>query len=683
MSTLFDRAGRTLGLLLLFISLGSAASNDTIIVKDASQLPANAHLVRAYEHIISFTSRARFNPDGSMEMQENIKVLSLGKEIRRGIFRTLPLTWNRQDGKIFSVDYAIKSVTRDGITEPYSLDEAKKALIVRIGSAGQILKPGIYNYEIRYQVSNHFSRFQEWDELYWNVTGNDWSWSISKASFHLELPQADSNLNAEGKDSRLRTIDVYTGSPGAKEHNATILPDGSIQTSRPLATGEGLTVVYTWPRTLLADAPAPAAASPLVHLLLPTPETRLIWLPLLLLIGYYCLWWYQNVFAAKLKMPSVVPQFLLPETMSPGYLRFITQRRYDDEAFSSDLLGLVAKHALALTKRKSKAESGWLSPSVDEQWLSRLPDTNNPQLNAGDRQLLSMLFSSKRKEINLSTPHQQPMQNARKWLEKRCDEQKPQLLRKWSKPLHYCIFIALLVPVVCGVGFNTAAALLTIPGLLFLLFGLSLLAFLLKFLRHPLKTGRAWGPVSVFIALIFGPLATVGGSVFLIGMLPITQLPPGYIGALLSAIILCAVVGWKTPRYTQHGLNDLAVAKGLKLYIRTAEKQRFQALYPPEQMVAHFESLLPVALALGVGKTWANSFAKYLSSTGAMSEVFEQADWRSVNKFSNACHTASSQAPSRAEGGRSRSSGSGHSGSGSSGGGSSGGGSGGGGGGGW
>lgn len=677
---LLAQTKRALGLLLLLISLGSAASN-TVIVKDASPLPANAHPVPASEHIIDFTSRAHFNPDGSMEMRETIKVLSQGNEIRRGIFRTLPLTWNRQDGKIFRVNYAIESVTRDGLAEPYSLDEATKTLTVRIGSARHILQPGIYNYEIRYKVSNHFSRFSEWDELYWNVTGNDWSWPISKANFHLELPQADSHLNAEGKDNRLRTIDAYTGSYGEKAHNATILPDGSIQTSRPLATGEGLTVVYTWPRTILADAPAPEAALPLVHLLVPTRETSLIWLPLVLLMGYYLLWWRKNVSAAKLKMPSVVPQFSVPETMSPGYLRFITQRKYDDEAFSSDLLGLVAKGALTLTTKKNKTRSSWFSPSHDEQLLSRPPSDNKLQLNASNKKLLKMLFSNKRKEINLNIPHQPEMQTARKWLENCCEEKRPQLLLKGSTPLRHCIYIALLVPVVCGVWFNAEAALLTIPGLLFPLFGLTVLAFLLKFLRHPLKTGRAWGATPFFIALIIGPFAINFGVFFLIDILPTIPLPPGYIGALLSAIILCAFVGCTTPRYTQDGLKDLAIAKGLKMYITTAEKQRFQALYPPEQMIAHFESLLPVALALGVGKTWANSFAKYLRETGAMSEIFEQADWRSVNKFSNSCQSASNRASSRDGGGSS--SGSGYSGSGSSGRGSSGGGSGGGGGGGW
>ncbi|VTR27441.1 Predicted membrane protein (DUF2207) [Serratia fonticola] len=97
---------------------------------DREAAPSDPRWVRAYEHILSFDTQAHFNPDGSMEMRENIKVLSLGQEIRRGIFRTLPLTWNRQDGKIFSVDYHIKEVLRDGVAEPYSLDKSSKTLTV-------------------------------------------------------------------------------------------------------------------------------------------------------------------------------------------------------------------------------------------------------------------------------------------------------------------------------------------------------------------------------------------------------------------------------------------------------------------------------------------------------------------------------------------------------------------------
>lgn len=658
---------------------------DELYYSEAPQAPLRApRMVRAYEHIPSFDTRARFNMDGSMEVYESIKVLSLGQEIRRGIFRTLPLTWNRQDGKIFSVDYQIKNVLRDGVIEPYSVDKSGRTLTVRIGSAKHLLQPGIYSYEIHYRVSNHFSRFPDWDELYWNVTGNGWAYPISKASFHLELPEAGAFLNSEGKDTRLNSIDIYTGMPGAKEHNARLLPDGGVQTLQTLGVGEGLTVAYTWPRSILADAPAPEAASPLVHLLLPTTKTSALWIPVLLLVGYGLLWWRKNVTTVGLKMPPVVPLYALPASMSPGYLRYIAQRKYDDVAFSSDLLGLVAKRGVAITFKESKAKGPWFSKSrsMDEQWLSLQPDQNNKRLDANDRQLLSTLFRGTRKNLNLSQPYQRPMQNARKLLEKRCKDQEEQLFSKWGKFVRRGVYITLLIPVICCVLFSPGAAVITIPALLLLLLGITLLSLPLRLLFGRRQVLNTWGCVPLLMSLIFGPLALLGSGIFMFGMAPLTLFPAGYVGALLAAILLCVSFGWMAPRYTQQGLNDLAVAQGLKMYLGAAEKHRYQTLYPPDKLVSHFESMLPVALALGVGKTWANTFAQYLISAGAMSEVFANADWDSVHHFSQSCRSSSMATPSSSSG-SSSGSGSSYSGSGSSGGGSSGGGSGGGGGGGW
>lgn len=679
MARLSGKALYVIWILLLLVTGTVQATADEISVSTpAVEAPKGHGLIRAYEHILSFDTHARFDADGSMEMRENIKVLSLGKQISRGIFRTLPLTWNRQDGKFFSVEYQIKNVLRDGVAEPFSVTKEGETLMVRIGRADHILKPGIYNYVIQYQVSNHFSRFPDWDELYWNVTGNGWEYPISKASFHLELPASEAFLNSEGKDTRLSTIDVYTGRLGEKEQNAKILADGSVQTSQPLKQGEGLTVAYTWPRTILANAPAPETSSLLVYLLLPTVQTSVLWIPILLLIGYYLLWWRKNVTAIGLKMPPIVPLYALPAMLSPGYLRYVTQRKYDAIAFSSDLLNLVAQRSVAIKTKKSKNKSPWVLNGRDEQWLSLQSDGN--QLDIHDKQLLHTLFSSNRKNINLSKPHQRPMQKALKFLEKRCEDQQEKLFSQWLGPIWRGIFIMLLVPVICGLLFNTGIAFITIPVLLLLLLGINLLSLPLKFLFSPKQVLDSRGFLSVCFALLFGLLALLPVGLFIFNLPPLTQLPAGYLGALLVAILLCVTFTWMVPRYTQRGLNHLAIARGLKLYLGTAERHRYQALYPPDKLVAHFESMLPVALALGVGKTWANSFAQYLVSTGTLSVVFANADWSSVNHFSQSCSSSATATPSRSSDSSSSSS---SSGSGSSGGGSSGGGSGGGGGGGW
>jgi hypothetical protein len=116
-----------------------------------------------------------------------------------------------------------------------------------------------------------------------------------------------------------------------------------------------------------------------------------VWLPLLLMAAYYLMWWRKNVTKAGLKMPPVVALYSLPPGMSPGYLRFITRRKYDDVAFSSDLLALVAKRGMAVSGDSQHTPNPWLANAGVKQRLTRLPVEGNRQLNYDDRQLLSTL----------------------------------------------------------------------------------------------------------------------------------------------------------------------------------------------------------------------------------------------------------------------------------------------------
>lgn len=637
-----------------------------------------------YERILSFDALGSINPNGTMAVEETIKVYATGDQIRRGIFRTLPLSWNRQDGKIFRVDYQVEQILRDGHPEAYSEKQQGNTLTIRIGSADRLLDAGEYTYVIRYQVSNHFSRFPEWDELYWNVTGNGWPYDIDHASFRLKLPDAVSYLNENGLDSRLRTIDTYTGYEGDKGTQAEILPDGSVRTLSRLAAEQGLTVVYTWPRDILASAPAPAASSPWAHFFLPTEKTMVLWVPVLLMVLYYLSWWWRNVVKPGLKMPAVIPLYDTPEGMTPGFVRYVSKRSYDDIAFSSDLLDMVARRVLSLSSRKQeKASGGFLASLVQKReahWLSPATGGRTVRLSDTDRTLLKILFSGKRQKINLGTAHQKPMQNALSTLEKRCTDQRSALFMRRARPLWCGVGLLLLIPILCAIFINVPMGLITVLLSLFVLFGLGIIGGVLHAIFNARGQVMRWGCMPVFLFLIAAPI--VGGFSSVLVSLPLSRLPAGYPGALLICFLVLVFYTIKAPRYTQAGLNALATAKGLKRYLSAAEEHRFETLYPPDKRVEHFEKMLPYALALGVGKTWADTFSQYLITSGSMSEVFANGDWGQVRSFSDSCRSSSSAEPSRSSGGSSGS-GSGYSGSGSSGGGSSGGGSGGGGGGGW
>ena len=52
---------------------------------------------------------------------------------------------------------------------------------------------GIHEYQLRYQTSRQLGFFEDYDELYWNVTGNGWMFPIDHAGARIELPAAVSS----------------------------------------------------------------------------------------------------------------------------------------------------------------------------------------------------------------------------------------------------------------------------------------------------------------------------------------------------------------------------------------------------------------------------------------------------------------------------------------------------------
>jgi uncharacterized membrane protein len=154
------------------------------------------------------------------------------------------------------------------------------------------------------------------------------------------------------------------------------------------------------------------------------------------------------------------------------------------------------------------------------------------------------------------------------------------------------------------------------------------------------------------------------------------------IGSVIAAISFFAFAT-VMQRRSHAGVEAYEKVKGLELYMKTAEADRFKMLQSverpyaaPEKTYNLFEKLLPFAVALGVEKSWAKQF----------DGLFDKSpDWyqgSAVNNFS-AVHFASSLGNSVGSLSQSFSAQSGSSSSGSGGGGSSGGGGGGGGGGGW
>lgn len=148
-------------------------------------LPAAAG---AAEEIRSFHALVDVGANGMLTVTESIAVNVEGREISRGIFRDIPLRYEDANGRIREVRLDVRSVRRNGTSEPYTTERGSGMLRIRIGKADTLLPHGEHAYEITYDTARQLRYFDDHDELYWNVTGNGWEFPILKSSAEIRLP---------------------------------------------------------------------------------------------------------------------------------------------------------------------------------------------------------------------------------------------------------------------------------------------------------------------------------------------------------------------------------------------------------------------------------------------------------------------------------------------------------------
>ena len=92
---------------------------------------------------------------------------------------------------------------------------------------------------VRYRVLNGLKFFEEHDELYWNVTGDEWDVPIERAIAVVRLPSGVTGIRSY----------AFTGGYGSQESAARITTVGTtltVETTRALNFREGVTVAIAW-----------------------------------------------------------------------------------------------------------------------------------------------------------------------------------------------------------------------------------------------------------------------------------------------------------------------------------------------------------------------------------------------------------------------------------------------------
>lgn len=560
----------------------------------AALLPAAAE-----ERILSFVSDVKVERNGDLDVTETIRFLVEGDQIRHGILRDFPTRYPDRRGNSVIVGFEVESVSRDGAPEPYALEQIANGERVRIGSADDRVPLGVHDYVIRYRTTRQIGYFADFDELYWNATGNGWTFPIDSAEARITLPEP----------VPIRSFNAYTGPQGSTEQRAVAKMDpyrpGTIAfvTTRPLAAGSGLTVAVSWQKGIV-DAPSFGRRA--AWWLADNLGAIAAAIGSALGLGYFALAWLKV--GRDPPRGPMVPLFSPPDGLSAAASRYVSAMAFDNRAFTAALLDLGVKRHVQL------ADSG--STLIVSRQASDVP------LDEPEAAMAAALFRGS-VAVPLVQQNHQVLQAARSALSRGLARSYAGTIFHWNGGW-LAVGVLITIAVYAATGFGILTGLGSERGATALV-GLVFASAAGIVIGIALNAGQTGQPLfSRLLGWLFlGVFALAFGGIGLTAFASTIEAPLDAVPLLLPVVLLPVLVssfGWmRSPTAEGQTLRD-AVA-GFRHYLGTAEENRLELLHPPEKTPELFERYLPYAVALDVENAWAAKFAAVLAAAGASAAV--------------------------------------------------------------
>ena len=537
------------------------------------------------------------HPDGSLGVIERILVDFDGLE-RHGIYRTIPVVYKRQvsaevplsAGRVrFSLD--VREVSdAAGNAIPYEVSGIQNKEI-RIGDPDRTVS-GRQTYVIDYTLSGGLGFFEEFDELYWQVTGTGWPVPIEHASATVLLPP---DLAIAFVDSAPWQARCYAGGPestSAAGCTAAYASPGTyrFETVTSLNPGEGLTLAAGWPKGLIAPPPITRRAQ----------DALLKWGPLAIpfLVGaaLFALW---RRHGKEPPLGSVAPQWRPSDELRPGTAGALADQRADMDDVIATILDLAVRGFVRIVEvppeipfgvdpgtLAGKILGGVAGRKVDWE-LVRLKSAEESALREFERLTLDGFFEG------ATTRRLSDLKND---FYKRLPGIKDALYRELvSRKL---------------------------------------------FARSPSKTRTLWTVIGVIVLAAGVGLGILGLSFGYWAILP----------AMILSGVLVIVVGRHMPAMTAAGARVRREVEGLEEYIRRAEKQEIEFRDAPERTPELFSNLLPYAVALDVSDLWVRQFDGLLTEpptwyAGSVQSFSSGGFHQSLSSFQSAASSTLQSAP--------------------------------------
>lgn len=283
------------------------------------------------ESVMSFDEVVHIQKNGSAQVTETI-LYNFGDKSKHGIYRTIPVEFKNNLGTLKTRITDISVVDESNV--PYNFTTSgRTSITIKIGDAGTLVS-GIHKYIISYSIERVVTFFEDHDEFYWNVTGNEWTVPIEHASSQVFLP---GNISADSIK-----VQCFTGDYGSVKpcSFAQAEENGARYEQGQFPVNDGLTIVTGFPKGIVIP---PTTFEKLKGI---AKDNWIILVPLFVLFAMFSHW------RSKGRDPkinnTIIAQYEAPLGLSPAQVATLLKFRNVSHGVTAEIIELAVQGFLKI-----------------------------------------------------------------------------------------------------------------------------------------------------------------------------------------------------------------------------------------------------------------------------------------------------------------------------------------------
>ena len=273
--------------------------------------------------IQKFSAEIFVQSDSALDVTETIEAHFIGSW--HGLYRTIPVEYTTPQGFNYTLFMKFEGAT-DAAGQPLKVESSRDRHYLKWKIYVDDANDAVRTIVLHYRVSNGLKFFEDHDELYWNVTGDEWDVPIENASAQILLPPGVTGIRAL----------EFTGAYGSRAQNADVVTSANsvnVSMLRPLAFHEGLTVVVGWDKGFVKEP----GTSELVNQFLESNWP--VFFPVPIFLFMFWLWYTRG---RDPRAGPVAVQYAPPEGMTPAEAGTLV----DDDAGMRDITATIVDLAV-------------------------------------------------------------------------------------------------------------------------------------------------------------------------------------------------------------------------------------------------------------------------------------------------------------------------------------------------